>query len=175
MFKIVDRGHNIIAGSDSYIDVENATITVEAGVSVLDSTDIQAFRTDGFPQVWRGQNVANPAAASIDSIIASLNNDLINVKASIYHTTSIKITSTTENGGSIAVPVATPQAQALFATTATAQLGNPPQIANLVSNRDLVSLFKRTTPTALNVWLGRYTYTDLKGTLSANTIPDPFS
>ena len=176
LFRIIDRGANITAGTDSFIDVLNATIVPQGSVTVQDSTDIQGFKTDGFPQIWRGEYVINPAAALITDIVKSLNTDLLNVKASIYNTTAIKITSTTERGGSIAVPVVTPQMSTLFASTQHAQLGNPPLLANLVSSKDLVSSFKRTTPVTgpLAVWLGRYTYSDVKGSIDTNNTPDSY-
>ena len=174
LFRIIDRGHNINAGTDSFIDVLNATIVPQGSVTVQDPTDVQGFRTDGLPQIWRGEYVINPAAALITDVVSSLNTDLLNVKASIYNTTAIKITSTTERDGSIAVPVVTPQMSTLFAATQHAQLGNPPLLANLVSSKDLVSSFKRTTPVSANVWLGRYTYSDIKGSIDTDNTPDSY-
>ena len=138
LFKLIDKGNNITAGVDSYIDVENAVVVPQASVSILDSLDIKAFGTDGFPQIWRGVYVTNPPAALITDIVKSLNTDLINVKASIYNSNSIKMTSTTEQGGSIAVPVAVSNASLLFTETKHAQFGNPPLIAHRVSSKDLV-------------------------------------
>jgi uncharacterized phage protein gp47/JayE len=180
LFKVHAKGPHITANSDSYIDVNNVNVVVQSGSSeatVLDVLDIKAFSTDGFPQVWRGSYVSNPPSASISDVVNSLSSDLINVKASVYQSSHIKLTSTTENNGSIAIPVSIGNAAVLFAETSSAQTGNPPHIANRVSSKDLVSFFKTSQPISTNVWLNRNIYTDVKGSLSANSVPDssPFS
>ena len=170
LFKIFDKGNHVTAGVDSFIDVHNAQVSAESNVSILDTLDIQAFSTDGFPQIWNGAHVLNPATAAITDIVNSLNTDLINVKASVYESNSIKITSTTEAGGSIAIPVSVSNALLLFTETTVAQLGNPPLIANRVPGKDLVSYFSREN--LANAWLGRHTFVDVKRSLLANSIPD---
>lgn len=176
LYKIIAKGPHITAGSDTYVDVLNDTIVAET-VTVADSADIKAFKTDGYPQIWRGSYVGNPPAEPISGVVSSLNNDLMGVKATIFRSNSIKLTSATENGGSIAIPVAIANAAVLFPQTAEQQNGNPSHVANRVSEKALVGHFKRTAPTALNVWLNRYVYSNLKGALTANAVPatPPFS
>lgn len=176
IFRIVNKGAHTSAGVDSYIEVLNNTIVVESA-SVSDSLDIKAFVTDGYPQVWRGTFTGNPPAASISDIVTSLNDDLLGVKTSIFKSNSIKITSATENDGSIAIPVSMGFCSALFQETQSAQLGNPSHIANRVSDKDLVSFFRRTAPVSTNVWLDRQTYVDVKGPITSNANPDvtPYS
>jgi uncharacterized phage protein gp47/JayE len=178
LFKIIKKGNHITAGSDSFIEVYNVGVVVESSpLTVSDSLDIKAFSTDGYPQVWRGSYLSNPAAASISEISSSLGKDLIGVNSSIFRSNSIKITSTSESNGSIAVPVSIGSASLLFAETESEQEGNPPHIANAVSSKALISMFKRTEPTDTNVWLDRHTYSDVRGALTADSIPDlqPFS
>ena len=179
LYKIHSKGQHLIAGSDSYIDVNNInTITLgQTNVAVSDTVDIQAFSTDGFPQIWRSSYLSNPPSASLTNIIDSLNTDLINVKATIYQSNAIKLTSTTENNGSMAVAVSIANANLLFSKMSEAALGNTPHIANRVPSQPLVSFFKRTVPVSTNVWLDRYVYTDIKGSLSSAADPDstPFS
>ena len=172
LYKIIDKGDHTSAGVDTFVEVLNIGITPEAA-SVQDSQDIQAFVTDGYPQIWRGTYLSNPPSADISSVVTTLNNDLIGVKAQIYKASAIKITSTTENGGSIAIPVSVGNAGALFSSTVSAQFGNPSQIASRISNKNLIGSFRRTQPVGTNVWLDRYTYTDLKGNLSSDAVPNP--
>ena len=171
MFKIVSKGNHTVAGSDSYIVVNNVNAVAESGIIVDDSVDIKAFSTDGYPQIWRGSYLVNPAAESINNVIDSLNIKLIGVKASLFRSKYIKLTSTTENSGSIAIPVANGNASTLFEETSEMQSGNPPHIANKVSDKTLSSFFKRTTPVSSNVWLDRSTYTDRKGNLTSDFEP----
>lgn len=177
LFRIKAKGTHLSAGVDSYVDVENIDVVPEAGILVADSLDIKAFATDGYPQIWRGSFVSNPPAEPISGVVNSLNNDLIGVRARIFKSSSIKITSTSETNGSIAIPVSIGNASLLFAETEVEQKGNPSHIANRTSDKTLSSLFKRTTPTNTNVWLNRYTYTDQKGALTDNANPDesPYS
>src|SRR5208282_2103665 len=107
---------------------------------------------------------ANPPAETISDFVNTLNSSLININASIYKTTSIKITSTTELNGSIAIPVVAGPIASIFAQTQL-QLGNPPLIANRVSDKSLMTFPKLTTPTPsvdtpTVVWLDRQIYTN---------------
>lgn len=176
LYKVIHKGPHLTANSDSYIEVLNDTIVPQT-VSIADSTDIKAFKTDVYPQVWRGQYAANPPAETISSLVDSINTAILGVRASIFRSNSIKITSVTENGGSIALPIVVGNATAVFTETTEAQFGNPSHIANRVSDKSLFGMFRRSAATAANVWLGRYIYTDLKGPLSANATPDvpPYS
>jgi uncharacterized phage protein gp47/JayE len=176
LFKIVHKGTHLSAGSDSYVEVLNNAIVGET-CSIVDVSDIKGFGTDGYPQIWRGSYVGNPAAEPITNIVASLNKDVVGVKASIFKSSSIKITSTAEDGGSIALPVSVGNMSGIFAETTVVQSGNPSHIANRTSDKSLFTYFKRTTPTQTNVWLGRDAYHDVKGALTAPSTPDsaPFS
>lgn len=177
LFKIKAKGPHTTVGTDTFVDVDNVGVVPEAGIVIADSLDIKGFETDGFPQIWRGSYLNNPPAEPITGVVDSLNEDLAGVLATIYKSNSIKITSTTERGGSIAIPIAISNASVIFAETEIAQFGNPPHVATRTSDKTLVSLFKRTAATGTNVFLGRHTYTDIKGPLSDDSVPDapPFS
>lgn len=173
LFKIKAKGNHTSQGTDTFVDVDNVGVVPEAGIFIADSLDIKAFSTDGYPQIWRGTYVNNPPAEPISGIVESINTDLLNVLATVFKSNSIKITSTTETGGSIAIPISIGNCSVIFAETQIEQEGNPAHIANRVSDKALVGFFKRSTPVSTNVWLGRHTYTDIKGALSANAVPDP--
>ncbi len=183
LFKVVDKGFHTTAGVDTYIDVLNAgnaatpSITPQV-VSVADPADIQAFTTNGYPQLWLGSFTPTPAVASLNDIVNSINNNIINVEAEVYESNSIRITSTTQQSGSIAIPVVMgTNAIALFTSTKTAQFGNSPLVASIVSSKSLLTHFKIDPPTNLNTWLNRQTFDDSKGALTVNAIPDvpPYS
>ena len=176
LFKIHAKGHHTSVGTDTFIDVDNINVITES-IVIADSLDIKGFETDGFPQVWRGSYLSNPPSTPITDIINSLNKDVTNVTASLYKSNSIKITSTTEKDGSISIPISIGNAASVFSETSSSQFGNLPHIATKTSDKSLISLFKRTIPTDVNVFLGRHVYTDQKGVISANSIPDapPFT
>lgn len=173
LFKIKAKGQHTTVGTDTFVDVDNVGVVPEASIVISDSLDIKGFETDGFPQIWRGSYLDNPPAEPITGVVESLNTDLAGVLATIYKSNAIKITSTTERGGSIAIPVATANASVVFSETQNAQFGNPPHVATRTSDKALVGMFKRTTAVGTNVFLGRHTYTDLKGPLTSNAVPDP--
>jgi uncharacterized phage protein gp47/JayE len=173
LFKIKSKGSHTTASTDTFVDVDNVGVVPEASISIADSLDIKAFTTDGYPQIWRGAYTNNPPAEPISGIVESLNTDLLNVFATVFKSNSIKITSTTETGGSIAIPVSIGNLSVIFPETEIEQEGNPAHIANRVSDKALVGMFKRTAPVSTNVWLGRHTYSDIKGALTANAVPDP--
>jgi len=177
LFQISAKGPHSTANVDSYIEAKNPDFIVESNITALDSLDIKIFSTDGLCQIWRGSYVTNPPVAPITEVVASINSSLAGIRASVFRSNSIKITSTTETGGSIAIPVSAGNCSSLFQETKSAQLGNPAHIANKVSERSLISTFKRSTPTDDNVWLNRHTYTDVKGALSIASNPDvpPFT
>lgn len=176
LFKVLKKGTHLSAGSDSYIEVLNNAITAESK-TVADAQDIKAFSTDGYPQIWRGTYVNNPPAEPLSGIVASLNKDLSNVKATVFKSNSIKVTSSTEDNGSIAIPVTCGNISLLFTETTIEQEGNPSHVANRTSDKSLITYFKRSAPTSTNIWLDRHTYTDIKGALSGTTTPDvaPYS
>lgn len=169
LFRMQNKGFHTNPGVDTYIEVLNGDITPQVKV-VLDSQDIQAFVTDGYPQIWNGEYTTNPSAATLGMIVTSFETYLVNVIASISNSDSIKLTSTTESGGSIAIPISIANGNVLFAETPKALFGNPPLIANIVSSKDLISYFKR-VPIITSTWLNREFYADIKGPLSADATP----
>jgi uncharacterized phage protein gp47/JayE len=177
LFKIKAKGNHTTANVNTFIDVDNVGVIVESGITVADSLDIKGFETDGFPQVWRGSYLTNPPSEPITGVIASFNKDLQGILATIYKSNAIKITSATENGGNIAIPVSIGSASVIFSETANIQSGNPSHVATRISNKTMFSMFKRTTPTDVNVFLNRHIYSDIKGALTTDSAPDssPFS
>ena len=167
LFRVISKGRALTDGTDTFVDVENVDIIAGSYV-VQASEDIQAFTSDTYPQIWQGSSTTTPAAESTQGVVDSLNDTLVNVIASIFKTNSIKLTSSTEEDGSIAIPVSVGNAKLLFEGPIEKQEGNPSHVANRRPDKDFVSGFQRTDPTNLNVWLDRYIYTDKKGALTAN-------
>lgn len=180
LYKIIDKGQHTTAGVDTYVDVKNLNI-VPGTYAVLASQDVQAFHATTYPQLWKGKFLTTPALSTIQSVVTSLNTTLLNSKATIFKTSAIKLTSTTELNGSIATPVSIGNAAGLFPTAGSAQLGNPPQIANKIPDKDFFGLIKRTPPSDSNVFLGRWIYDSVNGALTSNFTPssnfvlDPYS
>jgi uncharacterized phage protein gp47/JayE len=175
LFKVTDKGGHTTPSTDTYIDVLNpsSNITPQT-VTVADPNDLQAFSTNGYPQLWFAAFTSNPPAASISDIVSSFNKNLINIAGSAYQTNAVKITSTTEVNGSIAIPVVVGNATSLFTATIVAQLGNPSPVANVVSSKSLLTHFRFSLPSLASTFLGRQSLVDVKGALSANAIPDSF-
>ena len=172
LFKVSLKGQHTADGIDTYIEVINTDMVVGGPYLVQDSIDFQAFYSDKYPQLWKGTMTAIPAAATIQSIVSSINNNIRGISAKIFRTNYIKVTSITEENGSIAIPVSIGNASTqLFPTFGSKKTGTPSHIANKVEETDVFSIFKRTVPTSTNVWLDRHTYTDTKGTLTAITEP----
>ena len=187
LYKIIAKGEHTSVSVDSYIEVKNVTI-VPGVYPVAASEDIQVFSSDAYMQLWKGSFTANPPSAAIQNIVDTINNNLINIKASIFKTNTIKVTSTTEDSGSIALPVSVGNATLLFDSQQSEKTGNPPHIANRVASKDIASFFTITDPTkedadaviGKQVWLDRVTYADRSGILTANAVPgvdgvDPYS
>ena len=182
IFKVIGKGGHLDPKIDTYVDVINDNMVIgtpaDTGIFgeylIKDSNDIQAFFSDAYPQVWNGNSTPNPAAASITDIVNSINDTVVNVRASIFKTNQVKITSRTEEGGSIAIPVISGNAGRLFEQVAGDQEGEFSHIANLRPQKDFLTYFRRTEPQADNVFLDRYVYTDVKGAIDANAAPgDP--
>ena len=171
VFRIIAKGEHLTDGTDTYIEVENLSMVVGGPYPVLDSLDVQAFYSDKYPQLWRGNTATNPAAATLEDIATSINDEIKGIIASVFRTNFIKVTSTTEDGGSIAFPVSTGNSTSLFATAGIQQSGTQSHVANIVPSKDTFTIFERTTPTNTNVWLDRYTYSDKKGTLTTDIEP----
>jgi len=175
LFKVFSKGGHTVAGTDTYIDVENMNVVPQSGLIIQDALDVKAFTTDGYPQVWLGTFGNNPPSDSISDFVLNLNNKLINVNATIFKTNSIKLTSNTELNGSIAVPVSAGPMSSIFLEK-DIQVGNAPLIANRVSSKSLISYFKPTPPISntvgYGVWLNRQIWTDTRGALTGNSMPD---
>lgn len=178
IFKVYNKGEHTSAGVDTYLEVKNLNIV--PGVHVVQAAeDIQAFKADAYPQLWKGVFTPVPATASIQNIVDSFNDNIVNVKASIFKTNSVKLTSTTEEGGSIATPVSVGRAALVFGSQGEDQEGNPPHVANRTSSKDIAAVFKRTEPTSSDaegvsgktVWLDRVQYSDIKGALTSSVEP----
>jgi uncharacterized phage protein gp47/JayE len=173
LFKVMKRGTHLTAGVDTYIEVWNNTVIGET-VTVADATDITAFHTDAYPQLWTSSYLTTPTAASLDDLAQSINTALIGVKASIFQTNSVKITSATEDGGSIATPVSIGSAAVVYPATSRAQLNNTPLIANKVSSKDMLGFIKVWPIASQNTYLGRAIYPAVFASLSSSANPDPY-
>jgi uncharacterized phage protein gp47/JayE len=173
LFKIIAKGSHLSAGADTYVDVANVGVVAGGPFSVILGTDVQVFSSDVYPQIWRGSYLPTPASASLKDVANSFNSDLLNVKGSIFKTTSVKATSTTENGGSIGVPVSVGNMTLMIPTGQDNEFGNQSHVASRVTDKDLFSLFKRTAPTSSNVWLDRFRYSTVKDYLDSNSVPNP--
>jgi len=171
LYKIVSKGEHLTAGVDSYLEVDNVNMVVGGPYSVLDGLDIQAFFSDEYPQIWNGTMTAIPVASPIEDVVDSINDNIKGVIASVFRTNFIKLTSSTEEDGSVAIPVSIGFASQLFITGSSQQEGTQSHIANRIPEIDTTTIFERTTPTNTNVWLDRYTYTDTKGSLTASEEP----
>lgn len=171
LFRVKAKGGHTLAETDTFVDVENINSITQSSVSIIDSLDIKAFETDGYPQIWRGSSVNNPPAEPITGIVDSLNKNLLGVNAQVYKSNSIKITSTTETNGSIAVPVTSGNATVLFTET-DIQKGNPSHIANKISEKDLIGSFRHNSFVNGTGWLDRDVYSEMKGNISINSNPD---
>ena len=178
LYKVTSKGNHTTPDVDSFIEVRKDNIV--PGVHEVEaSEDIQAFSAETYPQIWKGSFTPTPASASIQEVVDSFSDNLVNVASSILKTNTVKLSSTTEDDGSFATPVSVGNATLLFDSLVGQQEGNPSHIANKVASSDIVSLFKTTLPTntnsdgvsGKNVWLDRYTYSDVKGVLTATTSP----
>lgn len=178
LYRIITKGEHTDPGVDTYIEMKNLGI-VPGVHTVLASEDIQAFKADAYPQLWKGTFTAVPATASIQDVVDSFNENIVNIKASIFKTNSVKLTSTTEEGGSFATPVSVGRASLVFASQGEEQKGNPSHIANRTSSKDVAAMYKRTEPTSTDaegvsgkvVWLDRVQYSDIKGPLTSSAAP----
>lgn len=179
LFRVTAKGKHLTAKVDSWIEIRNDGFVIgtpaDTGIfgeyQIKDTADIQAFYSDNYPQIWNGLSANNPAAATISDIVASINANLINVKASIFRTNQIKLTSTTEEGGSIAVPVITGNISRLLNRVVGHRTGEFSHIANLRPQKDFITYFRRTQPVSENVFLDRYAYTDVKGSITTSVVP----
>jgi hypothetical protein len=168
LYKVVAKGGHTVADTDTYVDVQNYDI-VTGSYTVITGDDIQAFKAGAYPQIWKGAEVTTPAAETIQGMVDSFNDQLANVEAEIYNTNSIKLASTTESDGSIAMPVSVGLADTVFETGQEDQEGNDPHVANKKSDVDVYNIFKRTAP--VEAWLDRYTYAEVTGAVDTAVTP----
>lgn len=173
LFKVIRRGTHVTAGTDTYIEVLNNTITAET-ITIADIADLVCFKTDVYPQLWTSSYLTNPLSASLDDLVNSINISILGAKASVFQTNSVKITSATEDGGSMAIPVSIGNVSTIFAATSSVQPNNTPLIANKVASKDMVGFLKLQPIISQNSSLGRANYPAVWATLSANANPDPY-
>ena len=171
LFKIKAKGSHVINDVDTYVDVINVGASEQGPFVFVDSVDLQVFKSDTYPQIWKGSYLSVPYSASLQDIIVSMKSHLQNVLPTIYRTNSLKLTSTSENDGSICIPVSSGRASVIFETQQNNKFGNVSHIAAKQISKDLISIFKRTTPYTNNVFLNRYVYSSIKDTLDSNTEP----
>jgi len=172
LFRVTAKGNHLASGIDTYIETINSDIVAGGPYVVSDPVDVQAFYSDKYPQIWNGNMTPVPALSPIIDIVNSINSNINNISASVFKTNFIKITSTTENSGSIAIPVSIGSSAAqLFATSGSNNVGSNSHIATQVQQIDSISTFKRTATSNSNVWLGRYIHTDVRGSLTTDVIP----
>lgn len=171
IFKVIARGAHLVANTDSYIEVlNNNTVTEPATVS--DIADIAAFSTDVYPQFWSSSMLPNPVSTTLTELADSLNEAIQGAKASIFRTNSVKLTSTTEGSGSIAIPVVIGNAANAFTPTTEVQVNNDPLISNKVPDKDMVGFIKLPVITSGNTYLDRTAYPLLSDNVAANADPD---
>lgn len=176
LYRVTSRGAHLTAGTDSYIEVLNNNITAES-TTVADTADMVAFDTDVYPQLWTSNYLPSPTSTALSDLVDSLESAIQGVNASIFRANSVKLSSKTEDGGSIALPVVIGNAAGVFTATTEAQLNNDPLIANKVPSKDMVGFFKPKPITSRNTYLNRAQYPMVWSGLSANANPDqyPFS
>lgn len=177
LFKIISKGKHTTGGDNTYIDVVNVNAFSEPSsdyYSISATSDIQVFGSDVYPQVWKSSYVSETTPITLQEFATSLGKDLLNVKGAIFKSSAVKITSTTENDGSIAVPVSTGRLS-LIVNKQDSQLGNQSHIATRINSDDMVTWFKRGSyiqRTSTNTVLpNRSRYSDLESFLSSDSIP----
>ena len=172
LFKVSSKGEHTTDNIDTFLEVVNVNMAVGGPYTIQDSLDFQAFYSDKYPQVWKGVTTAVPAAATIQTVIDSINSNIRGISAKAFRTNYIKVTSMTEDGGSIAIPVSVGNASTqLFSTFGAQKTGTASHIANKVEDSDVFTTFKRTPPISTNVWLDRHVYSDVKGSLTSAIEP----
>ena len=172
LYKVETKGEHLFNGVDTYVEVINADMVVDLSPKiVLDSLDIQAFYSDVYPQIWRGSYTASPAAANIQDVVASINSSIKNIEAKVYRTNYIKLMSSSEEGGSIAIPVSVGSASQVFKTGQARVGGTQSHVASRVPQKDAITIFKRSEPVSENVWLDRHVYSEVKGSFTSQSIP----
>ena len=171
LFKTVSKGEHLNDGVDTYIEVVNVGMVTGGPYSVQDPIDVQGFYSDVYPQVWRGNSLAVPAASNIKDVVDSINSSIKGIDARIFRTNYIKVSSTTEDNGTIAIPISSGAAAQVFETGVSQRRGTPSHTANRVPESDFVSIIKRSQPVSDGVWLDRHVFNETKGSLISATVP----
>lgn len=174
LFKIISKGDNTTAGVDSFIEVKNTGIIAGGPYSVIDSNDVQIFQSNTYPMLWKSSFLPSPASTSLSQLTDSINNNLTNVKASVYKTNSVKVTSATEENGSIALPVSVGQASLVFNGFIGSQTGNPSHAAAMVTTKDLISSIRLGDLVTSNIWLNRAVRGEKKDVLLTASAPGEY-
>lgn len=174
LFKVANRGANYTPGVDTYINIWNNAIVNET-IVVSDITDMTAFRTNGYPQVWTSSYISNPAATTLNDLVESIDAATLGIKASIFQTNSVKITSNTEKDGSIAIPVSVGRISAIYPPTRNAKVNDIPLVANKVTSKDLLGFIKFQQPiTSQNTYMGRAAYSTVLDGINPPVTPDQY-
>lgn len=171
LYKVEAKGEQLASGIDTYVEVKNAGIITGGAYPILDSLDIQSFFSDVYPQIWKGSYTSSPAAANIQEVVASINSSIKNVEAKVFRTNYIKLMSSTEGNGSIAVPISIGAASQVFLTGQGQVSGTQSHIASRVPQKDALTIFKRSEPVSENVWLDRHVYSEVKGSFTSESVP----
>jgi hypothetical protein len=172
LFKVIRRGSHLTASTDTYIEVLNNNITAET-VTIADIADMVVFNTDVYPQLWTSSYLVNPISASLSDLTNSINTALNGVRASIFQSNSVKVTSTTEENGSIAIPVSIGSISVIFFATQSRLANSSPLIANKAS-KDMVGFIKLQPIVSQNSYMNRSNYPSVWATLTVNEDPDPY-
>ena len=177
-FAVLHKGGHTAVGTDSYIDLYNPLVSGETKL-VQAVTDIQSWRANTYPQVWHGTDatVTGPGSpnATLQDISSSIVANLLNVKSSVFKTSSIKTTSTTENNGSIASPISITPANDIMANNTSIQLGNQSHIATKVTSQDMVTIFQMSDASEEDMLLGKWTRNDIAGAVTTSSSPNAFT
>jgi len=182
LFKVISKGNHLVPGVDTYVQIYNINsivdiLNIPINITIKSLTDILAFSSDVYPQVWQATSMFGMLASeSLSDIVDSLNSQTINIKSSVYQGNRIKVTSSTENGGSIAVAIVTGKASSYWTVDSVASYGNYSHTAVKTNDINVSSFFRRTSPIAspyqFSSSVDRYTFNELHDTLSLSTISD---
>lgn len=172
LFHVVRCGAHTSVGVDNYIEANNSSITPQT-VTILDLNDVVVFQTDAYPQVWLSSTLSSPTATSLADLVTSLNKNICGARATIFRTTSVKISSITEQDGSIAIPVSIGRAASVFPATTAAQTNNSPLIATKQPSKDLIGFPKFPSDlSSYSTFFNRAAYPMLFGELLTNATRD---
>jgi uncharacterized phage protein gp47/JayE len=177
IFKIINKGSHLTAGSDSYVDVVNVGVVAGGPYSVAASEDVVVFNSSTYPQIFKASSLPNPTIATLTDIVNSVTTNLSNVKGSIYRTNKVKVTSSTESDdvGNIFLPVSSGRIANIFETKQELQGSKQTHVATKRTDKDLSSLFRMSSLNESNVFLDRVTYSDLNSTLTLSATPNPIN